>query len=94
MSDFQSIANGDADFSVSRHEAVVVKNLDLHTNKNGLFGNHLLVSKAAAANAAAANAAAAKAAAAKAAAAKAAAAKAISLELSEREQELVKHLEP
>ena len=89
MSDFQSIANGDADFSVSRHEAVVVKNLDLHTNKNGLFGNHLLVSKAAAANAAAA-----KAAAAKAAAAKAAAAKAISLELSEREQELVKHLEP
>ena len=78
VSDFQSIANGDADFSVSRHEAVVVKNLDLHTNKNGLFGNHLLVSKAAAA---------------KAAAAKAAAAKAISLELSEREQELVKHLE-
>lgn len=84
VSDFQSIANGDADFSVSRQEAVVVKNLDLHPKKKkGLFGNHLLVSKAAA-----------KAAAAKAAAAKAAAAKAIPIELSEREQELVKHLEP
>lgn len=82
VSDFQSIANGDTDFSVSRHEAMVVKNLDLH--QNGLFGDHLLVSKAAAA----------KAAAAKAAAAKAAAAKVIPIELSKREQELVKHLEP
>ena len=43
-----------------------------------LFRSHLLVSKAAAA---------------KAAAAKAAAAKVIPIELSEREQELVKHLE-
>ena len=82
VSDFQSIADGYADFSVSRQEAMVVKNLDLHPK--GLFGNHLLVSKAAAA----------KAAAAKAAAAKAAAAKAITIELSEREQELVKDLEP
>ena len=72
VSDFQSIANGDADFSVSRQEAVVVRNLDLHPK--GLFGDHLLVSKAAAA--------------------KAAAAKAIPIELSEREQELVKDLEP
>lgn len=72
VSDFQSIANGDTDFSVSRHEAMVVKNLDLH--QNGLFGDHLLVSKAAAA--------------------KAAAAKVIPIELSKREQELVKHLEP
>lgn len=79
VSDFQLIANGDADFSVSRQEAMVVKNLDLHPAKKGLFGPHLLVSKAAAA---------------KAAAAKAAAAKAIPIELSEREQELVKHLEP
>ena len=79
VSDFQSIANGDADFSVSREEAMVVRNLDLHPNKKGLFGDHLLVSKAAAA---------------KAAAAKAAAAKAIPIELSEREQELVKGLEP
>lgn len=78
VSDFQSIANGDADFSVSRQEAVVVKNIDLHPKK-GLFGDHLLVSKAAAA---------------KAAAAKAAAAKVIQIELSDREQELVKHLEP
>lgn len=78
VSDFQSIADGYADFSVSRQEAMVVKNLDLHP-KSGLFGNHLLVSKAAAA---------------KAAAAKAAAAKVILIELSEREQELVKDLEP
>ena len=89
VSDFQTIAIGDADFSLSRQEAVSVKNLDLHPNKKGLFGNHLLVSKAAAAKAAAA-----KAAAAKAAAAKAAAAKVIPIELSKREQELVKHLEP
>ena len=79
VSDFQSIANGDADFSVSRQEAMVVKNLDLHPKKEGLFGSHLLVSKAAAV---------------KAAAAKAAAAKVIPIELSEREQELVKDLEP
>lgn len=80
VSDFQSIANGYADFSVSRQEAVVVNNLDLHPKKKeGLFGNHLLVSKAAAARAAAA---------------RAAAAKEIPIELSEREQELVKHLEP
>lgn len=79
VSDFQSIANGDADFSVSRQEAVVVKNLDLHPKKKGLFGDHLLVSKVTAA---------------KAAAAKVATAKAIPIELSEREQELVKHLEP
>ena len=78
VSDFQSIANGDADFSVSRQEAMIVRNLDLHPTKS-LFGNHLLVSKAAAA---------------KATAAKAAAAKAILIELSEREQELVKDLEP
>lgn len=77
VSDFQSIANGDTDFSVSRHEAMVVGNLDLHPNKNGLFGYHLLVSKAAAAKAA-----------------KAAAAKVIPIELSKREQELVKHLDP
>ena len=73
VSDFQSIANGDVDFSVSRQEAMVVKNLDLHPKKS-MFGDHLLVSKAAAA--------------------KAAAAKAIPIELSEREQELVKGLEP
>lgn len=79
VSDFQSIANGYADFSVSRQEAVVVRDLYLHQKKKVLFGNHLLVSKAAAA---------------KAAAARAAAAKAIPIELSEREQELVKHLEP
>lgn len=78
VSDFQSIANGDADFSVSREEAMIVKKLDLHPKKL-LFGDHLLVSKATAA---------------KAAAAKAAAAKAIPIELSKREQELVKHLEP
>lgn len=74
VSDFQSIADGYADFSVSREEAMIVKNLDQNPNKNGLFGNHLLVSKAAAA--------------------KASAAKTITIELSEREQELVKDLEP
>lgn len=78
VSDFQSIAKGDADFSVSRQEAMVVRNLDLHPGR-GLFGDHLLVSKAAAV---------------KAAAVKAAAANEIPIELSEREQELVKGLEP
>ena len=73
VSDFQTIARGDEDFSLKRDEAVVVKNLDLHP-KRGLFGDHLLVSRATAA--------------------RAAAAKAIPIELSEREQELVKHLEP
>ena len=89
VSDFQWIARGDTDFSVKRDEAAVVRNLDLHPRR-GLFGDHLLVSRAAAA----------KAAAAKAAAAKAAAAKCVTIgddgkiliELSERERKIVDEL--
>ena len=96
-SDLQTMAKGTLPFSVNRNEAVIVSNLDNHPKKGGLFGNHLLISeaaavKAAAAKAAAAKAAAVKAAAAKAAAAKAAAAKAIPITLSDREQAIVDNL--
>ena len=46
VSDLQTLANGDVDFGVSRREAVPVKDLDLHPKRNGLFGNHLLISEA------------------------------------------------
>ena len=52
-SDFQIMANGDEDFAIKRGEAVVVSNLDNHPSKGGLFGAHLLVSRAAAQRAAA-----------------------------------------
>ena len=46
VSDMQSIARNGEVFSVSRSEAVIVKDLDLHPKKGGLFGDHLLLSKA------------------------------------------------
>lgn len=81
VSDFQSIARGDVDFSVSRQEAVMVRNLDLHP-KNSLFGAHLLVSKDFAA----------KAEAAKVAAKRMALDDKIVVELSERERNIVDEL--
>lgn len=81
VSDFQSIACGDVDFSVGRQEAVVVNNLDLHPKKSP-FGDHLLVSKDFAA----------KAAAAKVAAKRMALDDKIVVELSERERKIVDEL--
>ena len=57
-SDFQIMSKGDEDFRVSRKECEIIQNLDFH--KNGLFADHLLVSKSAAARAAVARAAVAK----------------------------------
>ena len=44
VSDMQSIARNGEVFSVSRSEAVIVKDLDLHPKKGGLYGDHLLIS--------------------------------------------------
>ena len=74
VSDLQTMAKGDEAFSIRRGEAKLICNLDLHPKKSGLFGNHLLISKAAAV---------------KAAAVKAAAVNAIPILLSEREQTIV-----
>lgn len=46
VSDFQTMAKGSVDFAVTRKDAVLVKNLDLHPKKGGLFGVHFLLSKA------------------------------------------------
>lgn len=46
VSDMQTIARNGEQFSVSRSEAVIVKDLDQHPKKGGLFGDHLLLSKA------------------------------------------------
>ena len=68
------MAKGDEAFSIRRGEAKLIRDLDLHPKKGGLFGDHLLISKAAAV---------------KAAAVKAAAVNAIPILLSEREQTIV-----
>lgn len=77
VSDLQTMAKGDLPFSINRDEAVLVRNLDNHPKKGGLFGDHLLLSEAAAV---------------KAAAVKAAAVKAIPIELSEREKRIINNL--
>lgn len=77
VSDLQTMAKGDQVFTLRREEAKIIRELDLHPKKDGLFGDHLLISKAAAV---------------KAAAVKAAAVKAIPIELSEREQTIVEGL--
>ena len=82
VSDLQTMAKGNIPFSIHRDEAVLVRNLDNHPKKGGLFGGHLLLSEAAAV----------KAAAVKAAAVKAAAAKAIPIEFSEREKRIINNL--
>ena len=71
------MAKGNLSFSVYRDEAVLVRNLDKHPKKNGLFGDHLLISKSAAV---------------KAAAVKAAAVNVIPITLSERERAIVDNL--
>ena len=92
VSDFQTMAKGDLPFSVKRSEAVLVRNLDKHPKKGGLFGDHLLISESASLKAAAVKAAAVKAAEAKAKAKAAEAAEAIPIELSERERAIVERL--
>lgn len=77
VSDLQTMAKGNLPFSVKRSEAVLVRNLDKHPKKSGLFGDHLLISKSAAV---------------KAAAVKAAAVKAIPIPLSEREKRIINNL--
>lgn len=47
-SDFQCIARGDEVFSIKKSEAMVIRDLDCFPKRCGLFGNHLLVSEAAA----------------------------------------------
>ncbi len=44
VSDMQSIARNGIEFSVSRDECRIIKDLDLHPKKGGLFGDHLLIS--------------------------------------------------
>ena len=77
VSDLQTMARNGNVFKLRRGEAKIILDLDLHPKKRGLFAEHLLISKAAAA---------------KAAATKAAAAKAIPIELSEREKRIVERL--
>lgn len=77
VSDLQTMAKGNLPISVNRDEAVIVSNLDNHPKKGGLFGNHLLISEAAAV---------------KAAAVKAAAVNAIPIILSERERAIIDNL--
>ena len=48
ISDFQTIAKGNEDFSLTRSDAIIIKSLDLHPKKGGLFGDHFLAKKAAA----------------------------------------------
>ena len=53
VSDFQTIAKGNEDFSLTRSDAIIIKSLDLHPKKSGLFCEHFLAKKAAAKKAAA-----------------------------------------
>lgn len=97
VSDFQTMAKGNLQFSIRRSEAVIVRNLDNHPKKSGLFGEHLLISEAAAVKAAVVKAAAVKAAVVKAvekkaAAVKAAEKKAIPIPLSDREKRIINNL--
>lgn len=80
FSDLQIMAKGNEAFSLLRCEAKIVRNLDLFPKKRGLYGNHLLVSEAAAVKAAAVKAAAVK------------APERIPIVLSERERAIVDNL--
>lgn len=44
VSDMQTIARNGIEFSVSRDECRIIRDLDLHPKKGGLFGDHLLIS--------------------------------------------------
>lgn len=46
VSDMQSIARNGIDFRVSRDECCLIRDLDCHPKKGGLFGDHLLISTA------------------------------------------------
>lgn len=46
VSDMQTIARNGIEFSVRRDECCLIRDLDLHPKKGGLFGDHLLISKA------------------------------------------------
>lgn len=46
VSDMQTICNGGVDFSVGRCEAEIIRNLDNHPQRRGLFGDHFLLSSA------------------------------------------------
>ena len=88
VADFHLLARGREDFSISRRDAVVIKNLDLHPKK-GLFGDHFLAKEGIeAARKEAARIEAAR----KEAARKEAARRAIKIELSERERRIVENL--
>lgn len=52
VSDLQTMAKGNLSFSINRDEAVLIRNLDNHPKKGGLFGVHLLISESAAVKAA------------------------------------------
>ncbi len=44
VSDMQCIARNGIEFSVSRDECRIIRDLDLHPKKGGLFGDHFLIS--------------------------------------------------
>ncbi len=44
VSDMQGIARNGIEFSVSRDECRIIRDLDLHPKKGGLFGDHFLIS--------------------------------------------------
>lgn len=46
VSMLQTLSTFGVEYSVSRERCEVIKDLDLHPKKNGLFGNHLLLSQA------------------------------------------------
>ena len=46
VSDMQTIARNGIEFSVSRDECRIIKDLDCHPKKGGLFGDHLLITTA------------------------------------------------
>lgn len=46
VSDMQTIARNGIEFSVSRDECRIIRDLDLHPKRGGLFGDHLLISTA------------------------------------------------
>lgn len=77
VSDMQIIAKNGVQFSVNKNEAVIIRDLDLFPKKSGLFGDHLFISKSAAA---------------KSAAAKLTATRKIPVELSERERRIIEGL--
>lgn len=46
VSDMQTLCRGGISFSVGRDSCRIIRNLDLHPKRGGLFGDHLLLSEA------------------------------------------------